>query len=142
MTPFSFLQINIRGLGLKIKELLGLANNYKSDIIILNELKVHNYFSDETFQLPGWSIYSESQRCAVCVNNALDLKIEHIKLGLDHQATLARIPERQPSATAVRLTDLNKHRSLLVVATYLSPNLESRDILKVFEEIEKIRRIQ
>ena len=70
------------------------------------------------------------------------MKVEHIKLGLDHQAMLSRIPERQPSATAVRLTNPNKHQSLLIVATYLSPNLDSKDLLRVFEEVEKVKKIQ
>ena len=139
---FSFLEINIRGLSLKTKELVGLLNRQKIDVVILNELKITNHYSNESFQLPGWNIYSESHRCAVCVNNALNLKVEHVKLGLDHQAKLSAIPERQPSATAVRLTDLNRKRSILVVAAYLSPNLESKDILKVFEEVEKVKKIQ
>ena len=76
------------------------------------------------------------------MNNALDLKVEHIRLGLDQQAMLAGNPERQPSAMAVRLTDTNRRQSLLVVATYLSPNMDSKNILKIFEETEKVKRIQ
>ena len=91
-----FLQINIRGLNLKQKELLRILNDHKADVVILNELKIHNYYSKETFQLPGWIIYSESHRSVVCINNSisLDLKVEHIKLGLDHQAMLSLNPRK------------------------------------------------
>ena len=131
-----FLQYNIRGLYMKERQLVDLATNNRVNVMILNEVKQSNYCDLSTsFQLHGWDMYKESYRCVVCVQNTLNAQVDHITLGLKDPI------DKAPHATAIRIKTRggNEVNQLLIVAVYLSPKVKEEDLLRVFEEVGKVK---